>query len=680
MRRAHGVVAACGLLLTAVLPACEKGGGGAGRTETAAVADSTDPICADSTVHQLCPVIPHEVVVQVPNGYTGLIPRVQARFDMFSWQTFVALNWPANADGTPMGSFDGNPGAPRVWETYLDAAEVYSAGREPALQRRPGEQVPGADGQERRRSGPRRRLSTRRWAARCSDVNMNYVLFEKKISPDEVTYLRTHRLNTVPGQMAADSADTALVFTRGRNDGPVGSIEVKAAWRVMMPGDDSTTYYLRHGVIYVPAANSATGRQMCLNATVGLVGLHIIHKTDQFKGDWIWTTFEHEANAPTCTDSAGAGACGASRPHWSFYNAACTGCVANDAMKHRPGDTTFLWQPNPPYAGLYPQGGGNFGVAGHAHPALHGRDGGGEHHLEGASAEHVWSHYHLIGSQWMSGELSDVGRARAAAQHGAGDAISPPTRLPRVPPVRPHDLQRAGRLGVRRLQLPAGDGAADPGRADAPAAHLAERGRAAGQRPVPPRDHRDPAQPAEAPRRAPSRRARHRPRGGACPRAAGLTARAPAAVTERHGTRTRPASSTGPASSFSVDGDQALRLAVDHAVLHHEHRPSPCTWMSCSGSPGTATTSANLPAASVPTRSSQPSSLRGAACRRRWTASASCPPHSTISVNSWPLAPCGAHAGIGAQRDRHARRARASLMRVAHRRAGGARLLARAGR
>jgi hypothetical protein len=241
-----------------------------------------------------------------------------------------------------------------------------------------------------------------------SDVNMNYVLYEKKINPDEVTYLRTHRLNTIPGQMAADSADTALVFTAGRKDGPVGSMEVKAAWRVMMPSDDSTTFYLRHGVIYVPARNSATGKEMCLNATVGLVGLHIIHKTDQFKGDWIWTTFEHEGNAPTCTDSAGAGTCGGDRPHWSFYNPACTGCVANTPMQLRAGDSTFLWQPNTPYAGLYPQGGGNYGVQVTRTQPIPAETEGVNTTWTARVQNTVWSHYRLIGSQWMSGERSDV--------------------------------------------------------------------------------------------------------------------------------------------------------------------------------------------------------------------------------------------------------------------------------
>ena len=402
MRR--GVVAGFTLLLTAVLPACQEDGGG-GRTGTVAVADSLDPICADSTIHQLCPVIPHEVVVQVPDGYTGFQPAVQAKFDMFSWQSFVALNWPANPDGTPLPTFDGNPTAPRVWETYLDAAEVYSSGGRTPCTVPPGGKFLGQmakngdvvdpDGDyDEAVGGP------------LADVNVNYVLYEKKINPDEAAYLRANRLNTVAGQMAADSADTALVFTAGRNGGPVGSIEVKAAWRILTSADaDSATYYRRAGVVYVPARNSATGKEMCLNVTVGLVGLHILHKTDQFRGDWIWTTFEHEGNAPLCTGSAAGAACGSERPRWSLYNAACTSCVPNDTLKLRPGDSTFLWNPTPPYAGLYAIQ-GKYGNQITRTQPLEGETDTVNATWTARVQNTVFKHYRLIGSQWMSGELN----------------------------------------------------------------------------------------------------------------------------------------------------------------------------------------------------------------------------------------------------------------------------------
>ena len=56
------------------------------------------------------------------------VDQVQQAFDIFSWASFVALNWPSNPDGTPMaGPITSNPTAPRVWEAYIDATGVFKA-------------------------------------------------------------------------------------------------------------------------------------------------------------------------------------------------------------------------------------------------------------------------------------------------------------------------------------------------------------------------------------------------------------------------------------------------------------------------------------------------------------------------------------------------------------------------
>jgi hypothetical protein len=56
------------------------------------------------------------------------VDQVQQAFDIFSWASFVALNWPSNPDGTPMdGPITSNPTAPRVWEAYINATGVFKA-------------------------------------------------------------------------------------------------------------------------------------------------------------------------------------------------------------------------------------------------------------------------------------------------------------------------------------------------------------------------------------------------------------------------------------------------------------------------------------------------------------------------------------------------------------------------
>jgi hypothetical protein len=377
-------------------------------------ADTANPPCALPGVNQLCSFIPHDVIVTLSPGYTGLVPRDQKHFDVFSWQSFVALNWPAGPGGAPLPSFAGDPGAPRVWETWADAVEVFDPSGQGACTVGPGQKFlgqmakngqvvdPGGDFDEAV-GGP------------LADRNVNFVLYEKKMSPEEVEYVRAHRLNTPAGQFAADSADTALVFRAGfyaRSDsasgGQVGSIEVKAAWRILQPerGDDTTRYYTRRGVVYVPARNSVTGRAMCLNARVGLVGMHIVHKTRSFFGAWIWTTFEHEDNAPTCADSVGGGQCGAGRT-WSFYDPACTGCTPNQPLSLAgTGDTTFLWDSVPPYARRYAVQGRYGNQITRTQPVYPFTDSINQVWM-GRVGNTVWRHYRLIGSQWMSGDGPD---------------------------------------------------------------------------------------------------------------------------------------------------------------------------------------------------------------------------------------------------------------------------------
>ncbi len=62
---------------------------GASFTSALAMADA-------ASLPELSPAIPFDVTANSP--FT--LDNLQRDFDMLSWQTFVALNWPANADGS----------------------------------------------------------------------------------------------------------------------------------------------------------------------------------------------------------------------------------------------------------------------------------------------------------------------------------------------------------------------------------------------------------------------------------------------------------------------------------------------------------------------------------------------------------------------------------------------------
>jgi len=71
-----------------------------------------------------------------------------------------------------------------------------------------------------------------------------------------------------------------------------GAIEIKAAWRKLMPGEVSSRRFFMRNVIYYTGSQ---GKQQYNNEVWGLIALHIIHKTITFRG-FVFATFEQIDN------------------------------------------------------------------------------------------------------------------------------------------------------------------------------------------------------------------------------------------------------------------------------------------------------------------------------------------------------------------------------------------------
>jgi hypothetical protein len=86
-----------------------------------------------------------------------------------------------------------------------------------------------------------------------------------------------------------------IVFTKGVQNGAVGTLELKAAWMEVpnySASDPKWQQYLLSNAIVVGPTNT-----QCRSTVVALVGLHIIHKTTT-QPTWVWATFEHVDNVP----------------------------------------------------------------------------------------------------------------------------------------------------------------------------------------------------------------------------------------------------------------------------------------------------------------------------------------------------------------------------------------------
>jgi hypothetical protein len=89
------------------------------------------------------------------------------------------------------------------------------------------------------------------------------------------------------------------------------TIEIKTSWRIFTANDPS--YYTMTAT--VPAISKQP-------LTLGLVGIHLVINTANHP-EFVWATFEHDNNAPNCTNPQ------ATPPgNWSFTSVACAACLA----------------------------------------------------------------------------------------------------------------------------------------------------------------------------------------------------------------------------------------------------------------------------------------------------------------------------------------------------------------
>jgi hypothetical protein len=290
------------------------------------------------------PDIPSDLVTQNV-GAIGL----QVYVDNMAWDSFIALNWPApnpiKERGVPdrenvIGGFsymtEGGkktmPSGPVVWETYKDSDDIYL---DPPVKPAPfdaAERIPPQCLiQAKENPAAARRTLVR--TAKISDVliagdkeadgnrlvdqNGQNVWYEVKLNRVYYNYVVDNGFYDSRKQVGAQIAFPASSNTTDRS----ATVKVKAAWKVMGgPGskqpDDASRFYTTDALVFDPATKRCDTRRL------GLVGLHIVVKTDQLP-QWMWATFEQVDNAPTQGQTIPSGA------KYNFFNPGCTDCKVN---------------------------------------------------------------------------------------------------------------------------------------------------------------------------------------------------------------------------------------------------------------------------------------------------------------------------------------------------------------
>lgn len=378
--------------LAVALASCEGESNGKEPSTKDSTLVATPSVACGPDVPVFSSFIPHEVDIFLNNGYQGLTPSTQPCFDVFSWQSFLALNWPANSDGSPVkGSITDDPQSMRVWEYYTDPAVIFETNEQLLPFNGPVKQSSGAKGLRMFAKLSHELINVPASIQQATgqpliDKNLNFALYEIRLNADEVNYILKDSLFTLEGQQKH-----TVDFPAGSATGGVGAMEVKATWKIITGSDDSSKFYCRRAVIYVPGDQNVSGKPLYLQETVGLVAMHIIHKTTKFPF-WVWSTFEHVSNAP---EQAKVGTAG----NYSFYNPACTSCAENTPVAEPKGG--YIWQTTKPYAKAYAVD-GKYGTQAVRSNAVYGPTEAVNQTWQKAlkAAGSVFANYRLIGSQW----------------------------------------------------------------------------------------------------------------------------------------------------------------------------------------------------------------------------------------------------------------------------------------
>jgi hypothetical protein len=347
-------------ILFAVTPGCKNTDSqGVPKTPAAKPDGSLAAAVVDPQVSN-CNITPPDTAI-TPKLLTSGLPceatitkpftlnNIQRGFDYYSWLTFLALNAPSDGN-TPIGHGPGKGGdAPTQWEEWKELFEVMLPdGKMPNPWSYP-RAVPQVC--QKLSSDPGTRIV--RMVGKTPDVldevvqpfdtgplidqYGNYTRYEILMNRPMFEYIAQNNLYNKQGQAKFAGM---IRFPEGKVVdkimGAVGAIMVKAAWKVLGSSDDPGAFHTDYALVYTPPSTDPKIEESCHKARLGLVGLHIGHKT---KADpqWIWSTFEHVNNVPTEADVTA----NSLRKSYNFYRPGCptTQCLVN-VPPPRP------WDPN----------------------------------------------------------------------------------------------------------------------------------------------------------------------------------------------------------------------------------------------------------------------------------------------------------------------------------------------
>jgi hypothetical protein len=262
--------------------------------------------CANAPITAAASVVPTAPRC-IPHGEGG--NPAQQYIDMYSWNMFLALNWPANTSSCEadqaksiLGVQSGD-GTYVVWQTYMPGEKVFvnPGYQKPATwcsgnglsegARRVFDHEAKAVGEAAKLGGPFALIAEpgkdvlQAAGGVVTDQSRRWLRYERLMNKVEYDYI-SNGLWNMP-QLEALKTPIAI---------PEQAIELKASWKILTPDElASKKYFTTQGMV----CNTPDGQKIspCDDqpVTFGLVGLHVVQQIST-GGNMFWATFEQVDN------------------------------------------------------------------------------------------------------------------------------------------------------------------------------------------------------------------------------------------------------------------------------------------------------------------------------------------------------------------------------------------------
>tara|TARA_B110000091_G_scaffold208044_1_gene247108 strand:+ start:560 stop:2191 length:1632 start_codon:yes stop_codon:yes gene_type:complete len=226
-------------------------------------------------------------------------------YNRYSWQAFMAINWPVAKDGKAKAKFT-DKGDPS-WLGWKEAFQVYRAdGQKPAPWGAPRTES-GLKINEKILSNNDARIllssktpthpdnfniddeTDQAFAGELFDQNGNVIVYEVLMNKIEFDYVVENELYNLNGQINFASTGAIADFPAGDYDNNyLGAVEIKFAWKILKDTDKKERYFQNEAYVY-------NKDSVLVKKHFGLIGMHISQKTPTGK-QWVWSTFEHIDN------------------------------------------------------------------------------------------------------------------------------------------------------------------------------------------------------------------------------------------------------------------------------------------------------------------------------------------------------------------------------------------------